>query len=70
MQQNLVPALVVDGFDCVDFDDDPVPGATCFPGSRVKVTVHAEFSPVFGLLQTWFGTYEFAASSTIEITNQ
>ena len=70
VQQNLVPALAVDGFDCVDFDDDPVPGATCFPGSRVKVTVHADFSPAFGLLQSWFGTFVFASSSTIEITNQ
>ena len=71
VQENLIPGLVVDDFECVDFEDAEVQGATCFPGSRVKVSVSAPFTPAFGVLQAWFGAnFEFASSSTIEITNQ
>lgn len=69
VQQGLVPGLVVESFECVDYDGSSVPGATCFPGSRVKVNVSAPFAPLFGLL-TYFGAFDFASSSTIEITSQ
>lgn len=69
VQQNLVPGLSVDAYECVDFDGATVPGATCFPGSKVKVNVSAPFAPLFGLL-SWFGTFDLASSSAIEITNQ
>lgn len=69
VQERLIPGLAVDSFECVDFDGATLPGATCFPGSKVRVNVTAPFSPLFGLL-SYFGTFDFASSSAIEITNQ
>lgn len=68
VQQGLVPGLSVDPLECVDDAGATVPGATCFPGSRVKVTTRAPFAPLFGLLD-WFGVFDFSSSSSIQITN-
>jgi Flp pilus assembly protein TadG len=64
-QQALVPALVVDSFECMDIAGAPVAGA-CHPGNWVRVTVTSTYSPALPLLMP-FAPINLTASGSAEI---
>jgi len=64
-QQALVPALVVDSFECLDIAAMPMAG-TCHPGSWVRVTVSSTFDPALPLLMP-FAPFVLTASGSAEI---
>jgi|tagenome__1003787_1003787.scaffolds.fasta_scaffold20961429_3 hypothetical protein len=66
-QRGLVPNLRTPSYSCVDIDGSAVSG-TCYPGYWVKVTIRASWSPVTPLLAL-AGSFDFAASSSIQISN-
>jgi TadE-like protein len=66
-QRRLVPNLGTPTYACVDIDGSSISG-TCYPGYWVKVTINSSWSPVTPILGL-AGTFTFAASSSIQISN-
>jgi hypothetical protein len=65
IQQGLVPALSAPTFECVGIDGGAVAGI-CTPGSWVRVTAIAPYTPVTPLLGL-VGTWDISSSASMEI---
>jgi Flp pilus assembly protein TadG len=64
-QSSIVWNLSVDEPTCVDIDGSAV--ATCLPGTWVKVTVSAEYTPATPMLIPIIGTKTVSSTSSVQI---